>query len=127
MSTINGSINLMKFVGARKVIDANNKKCILIPVDDNPSIASGEKGAYANIRIVEKETTFNDRHYTHFVAATMSKKTMDELTAKGWSEEQIRAATPILGNLETYVPKEETYQKESFKEDRGFDDLPDDF
>lgn len=126
MSTMNGSINLMKFAGARKVIDANNKKCILIPVDDNPSIASGEKGAYANIRIVEKESTFNDRHYTHFVAATISKKTSEELLAKGWSEEQIKAATPILGNLETYVPKEE-YEKESFKEDKGFDDLPDDF
>ena len=126
MSTLNGSINLMKFVGARKVIDKNNKKCILIPVDDNPTIISGEKGAYANIRVVEKESTYNDRHYTHFIALSLGKKKFDELKASGKSTEEINSYSPVLGNLETYTPQD-NYKQESFKDAGGYDDLPEDF
>lgn len=119
MPTITGSINLMKFVGARKVI-ASGEKGIFIPIDQNPTIVSGAKGAYANVRIVEKESTFNDRHYTHFCALSLPKDTKEQLRAKGYSDEQLNGLTPILGNLEVYQPKDE-YQTETIKE---ADDLP---
>ena len=120
--SLNGSINLMKYPGAKKII-ANGQKGIFIPVEPNPSIFVGEKGAYASIRVVEKESEFNDRHYTHFVAAQLPKKVRDDLKAAGKSDDDIKALTPILGNLETYVPQEggATYEEASVDE---AEDLP---
>lgn len=123
MSTLNGSINLMKFLGAKKVI-ANGQKGIFIPTDLNPAIFSGEKGAYASIRVVEKETSFNDRHYTHFMALSISKKQREELEANGWDDDHIKAATPILGNLEAWAPQD-NYESVNVSDDD--DDMPDDF
>jgi len=119
MATINGSINLMKFVGARKVV-ASGEKGIFIPIDQNPTIVSGAKGAYANVRIVEKESTFNDRHYTHFICLSLGKELKEQLRAKGYDDDKLNSLTPILGNLETFQPKDE-YQAETIKE---ADDLP---
>lgn len=102
--SLNGNINLMKYPGARRIL-ANGVKGIFIPVEDNPSIFVGEKGAYASIRVVEKESEFNDRHYTHFVAASLPKKVRDELKAKGKTDEELKALAPILGNLETFDPQ----------------------
>lgn len=99
----------MKYPGAKKII-ANGVKGIFIPVETNPSIYVGGKGAYASIRVVEKESNFDDRHYTHFVAASISKKTREALAADGMSDEEINAVTPILGNLEEYAPKEESFE-----------------
>lgn len=119
MSTITGSINLMKFVGARKII-ASGEKGIFIPVEQNPTIVPGAKGAYANIRIVESNRTFNDHEYTHFLALSLPKKQREEMKASGRRDEDINALTPILGNLETFVPKD-SYQEEKVVER---DDLP---
>ena len=119
MSTINGSINLMKFVGARKVV-ASGEKGIFIPIDQNPTIVSGAKGAYAQVRIVEKESTFNDRHYTHFICLSLSKEMKDSLRNQGYDDEKLNSLTPILGNLEEFKPKDE-YQTENVQE---IDDLP---
>ena len=119
MPTITGSINLMKFVGARKVV-ASGEKGIFIPIDQNPSITPGAKGAYASIRIVEKESTFNDRHYSHFCALSLPKEKKEQLRSEGYSDEQLNGLTPILGNLETFKPRDE-YQTENIQE---VDDLP---
>lgn len=121
MSTLTGSINLLKYPGSRKIL-ANGVKGIFIPVESNPSIFVGEKGAYASIRVVEKESEFNDRHYTHFVAASMSKKSREKLSEDGKSDEEINALAPILGNLETYEP-EATYETASVQED-DIEDMP---
>ncbi len=121
MSTLNGSINLLKYPGAKKII-ANGVRGIFIPAETNPSIFVGEKGAYASIRVVEKESEFNDRYYTHFVAASMSKKSREQLSADGMTDEEINALTPILGNLETYAP-EVTYESASVQDD-DVEDLP---
>lgn len=102
--SLNGNINLMKYPGAKRIL-ANGVKGIFIPVEENPSIFVGEKGAYASIRVVEKESEFNDRHYTHFVAASLSKKVRDELKSKGKTDEELKALAPILGNLESYEPE----------------------
>lgn len=120
MSTITGSINLMKFVGAKKII-ANGERGIFIPEEQNPTIVPGAKGAYANVRIVESKRTFNDHEYTHFLALSLPRKQREDLKAKGVSDEQINALTPILGNLETYVPKD---SYEQVKVQDAEDDFP---
>lgn len=118
MATITGSINLMKFVGARKV-SAGGVKGIFIPIEENPSIVSGAKGEYANIRVVEKESNFNDRHYTHFLALALPKNVKDTLRSKGYDDERLNGLTPILGNLEEYQPRD------TFENTQEIDDLPD--
>ncbi len=123
--SLNGSINLMKYPGAKRIL-ANGKKGIFIPVDENPSIFVSEKGAYASIRVVEKESEFNGKNYTHFVAASLSKKERDELKKAGYGEEDIKALTPILGNLETYEPQADgpagadSYESADVNEDLPF-------
>lgn len=128
--SLNGTINLMKYNGARKVA-IGGQKGIFIPVAENPTIYAEGKGAYASIRIVEKESTFDDRHYTHFVSASLSKKKREELEAQGYDKEAMYAVTPILGNLETYdaQPAGESYEEAEAVEvggadDNGKDDLP---
>ena len=120
----NGSINLLKYPGAKKII-ANGQKGIFIPTDDNPTIYVGGKGAYASIRIVEKESTFDDRHYTHFVAASLSKGQREELQKKGKTDEEIKAFSPILGNLETYTaqPSGDSFEAATVTA-QDIDDLP---
>ena len=120
--SLNGSINLLKLPGARKII-AKEQKGIFIPVDENPSIFVGEKGAYLSIRVVEKESEYEDRHYTHFVSASLQKKDREKLEAAGYSKEDIYKLTPILGNLETYEPQPGNggdYEEEEVKDDLPF-------
>ena len=104
----------MKFAGARKV-SANGVKGIFIPVDENPAIVQGAKGAYANVRVVEKESTFNDRHYTHFIALSLPREKKDDLKSQGYSDERLNGLTPILGNLEEYQPRD-TFQEENIQD-----------
>jgi len=123
MATLTGNINLLKYPGSRKVI-ANGVKGIFIPTEANPSIFVGEKGAYASVRIVEKESEFKDKHYTHFIAASIAKKAREELSSQGMSDDEIKALAPILGNLETYEPQGATFEEASVEDDNGEEDLP---
>ena len=122
MSTLSGKINLLKYPGSKKII-ANGVKGIFIPAEQNPSIYIREKGAYAAVRIVEKEATFNDKTYSHFIAATLTKKQREELSNDGLSEDEIKAFSPILGNLETYEPQGATYEEAVVKDD-DIEDMP---
>lgn len=113
---INGSINLMKYVGARKV-SLGGQKGIFIPVEENPTIYVGEKGAYASVRIVAHESEFEDRKYTHFIAASLSKEKRTELE-NSFGKEATKAYTPILGNAAEYS------SGGTFEEEKEDDDLP---
>lgn len=114
MGTIIGQINLLKFRNARRV-NASGEKGIFIPLSDNPSIFDGGKGCYANVRIVAKESDFQDKHYTHFIALDCPREKRDALSA-----DELRAVTPILGNLKEWKA-EPNYGKENIEE---LDDLP---
>lgn len=96
MATITGQINLLKLHNARRVQDGNIKG-IFIPIYDNPAIYAEGRGAYLNIRIVEKESEYNGKQYTHFIAASLDKDRRDELMER-LSDEEFKAVTPILGN-----------------------------
>lgn len=118
MATITGQINLLKFRNARRV-QAGNEKGIFIPVEDNPSIVDGAKGAYANLRIVDKASEYNGITYTHFAALSITKEQREQLEAT-LGEEEIRACTPILGNFKEWK-NEPTYEQTTIK---NVDDLP---
>lgn len=117
---INGKINLMKYVGARKV-SIGGHKGIFIPVELNPTIFVGEKGAYASVRVVEHESTFDDVTYSHFIAASLSKDIREELEAK-YGKDEVKKMTPILGNMSTYTGGSTQTNFEETSEDA--DDLP---
>lgn len=96
------------------------KRCLIIPVDDNPSMYLGTKGCYLNLEAWEtREQKYDD---THFVKPSLPKEVREAMT-----EEQ-RNAVPILGNMRP-MKKSEAQQMtvagsmgaDSFEDD---DDLP---
>lgn len=100
MATITGQINLLKLKNARRVQDGNIKG-IFIPIYDNPAIYAEGRGAYLNIRIVEKESEYNGKKFSHFIAAGLAKEKRDELRDR-LSDDDFRAVTPILGNANAW-------------------------
>ena len=92
------------------------KRCICIPIDDNPSIFLGEKGCYLNLTANEVENSqYGD---THYVKGDIPKEQYDKMT-----EEQ-RRAYPILGNMRPIGPKQQAVTQEAVPEGQQDDDLP---
>lgn len=76
------------------------KRCLIIPVDDNPAMFIGEKGTYLNLVGVEvKNPQYGD---THLLKGDVPKEVYEAMT-----EEQ-RNAQPILGNVRPIGPKQQT-------------------
>ena len=76
------------------------KRCLIIPVDDNPAMFIGEKGTYLNLVGVEvKNPQYGD---THLLKGDVPKEVYEQ-----WTEEQ-RQAQPILGNVRPIGPKQQT-------------------
>lgn len=97
---ITGSINLMKYVGARKV-SLQGENGVFIPVKQNPSLFVGDKGIYASLRIVEHESEYGGKRYSHFIAANLSKEARESLES-AYGRDKARAFAPILGNANDY-------------------------
>lgn len=75
------------------------KRCICIPVDDNPEMYLGEKGTYLNLTAIE---TVNSQYGdTHYVKGNIPREVYDKL-----SEDQ-RKAIPILGNMKPIQPRQQ--------------------
>lgn len=89
---LSGQINLLAFCKA-EYLTVNGKPCVVIPVQDNPSLSVGKKGIYASISVVE--TKNNKYGYTHFVGTNISNA---EERSK-LSQEEMRSVCPILGNV----------------------------
>ena len=76
------------------------KRCLIIPVDDNPAMFIGEKGTYLNLVGVEvKNQQYGD---THLLKGDVPKEVYEQ-----WTDEQ-RQAQPILGNVRPIGPKQQT-------------------
>lgn len=88
----NGSIDLLKLRGARKSM-VSGQRCIIIPVDENPTIYVGEKGCYLGLSV--RETSNSSYGDSHFIAASISSKDIREKIGR----DNIKQYTPILGNL----------------------------
>lgn len=94
------------------------KKCLCIPVDDNPAIFVGEKGVYLNLTAVEVENPqYND---THYVKGNIPREVYEAMT-----DEQ-KKSFPILGNMRPIVAKQQeasgTVEMKTDGQDK--DDLP---
>ncbi len=94
------------------------KKCIIIPVEDNPSMFVGEKGVYLNIAAFANENPqYGD---THMLKPNLPKEVRDLMT-----DEQ-RRQQPILGNMrplrQELASQGQPLQAEAL--DQPQDDLP---
>lgn len=89
---LTGSINLLAFCKA-EYLTVNGKPCVVIPVQENPTIFVGTKGIYAGINVVE--TKNNKFGFTHFVGSNI---TNSEERNK-LSNDERKTLCPILGNL----------------------------
>ena len=94
-------IDALKFSGAfmRNLTGKTaTKRCLIIPVDDNPNIFLGEKGCYMNFTAVEvSNPQYGD---THLVKADIPKEVYEQM-----SDEQ-RMAQPVFGNVRPIKPRE---------------------
>lgn len=67
------------------------KRCIIIPVDDNPSMFLGEKGCYLGLSAFE--TQGSQYGNSHMVKPDIPKELRDKMT------EEEKKAIPVLGNM----------------------------
>ena len=113
-------IDALKFSGAfmRNLKGKTaTKRCLIIPVDDNPNIFLGEKGCYMNFTAVEvNNPQFGD---THLIKADLPKEVYEQM-----SDEQ-RNAQPIFGNVRPIRPREMAVTgRVPSDENKQQDDLP---
>ena len=75
------------------------KRCLIIPVDDNPAMFIGEKGTYLNMVGLEvKNSQYGD---THLLKGDIPKDVYEAMT------DDQRNAQPILGNVRPIGPKQQ--------------------
>lgn len=75
------------------------KRCLIIPVDDNPAMFIGEKGTYLNMVGVEvKNSQYGD---THLLKGDIPRDVYEAMT------DDQRNAQPILGNVRSIGPKQQ--------------------
>ena len=91
-----GSIDLSALKGVHIVKGSDGKESVVIPIEDNPTIFIGraEKGGHIYMDIEIRESPKNDYGHSHFIKVGVGKKRRETL-----SQEQLREATPIVGNL----------------------------
>lgn len=120
MSNYSVRLNLQAFKNAGLVTIPGRtakKRCICIPVDDNPEIFVGEKGVYLNLTAVEMK---EPRQYgdTHFLKGNVPEKVYKSL-----SDEE-RKSQPIVGQMRPLVRKEQPAPEVSAVQAEVEDDLP---
>jgi hypothetical protein len=113
-------IDALKFNGAflRNLIGkTQTKRCLIIPVDENPNIFLGEKGCYMNFTAVEVQNPqYGD---THLIKGDIPRDVYEKL-----SEEE-RKAQPVFGNVRPIKPREKAVTGSITMEEGGQqDDLP---
>lgn len=97
------------------------KRCLIIPIDDNPGMFLGEKGCYLNLTAYETQN--NQYGDTHMVKPDIPKDIRERMT------DDQRRAVPILGNMKPFAPQggtvSGTMQSTDFVNDQGeVNDLP---
>ena len=75
------------------------KRCIIIPVDDNPSMFIGEKGCYLNMTAFETQN--NQYGDTHLIKPNLPKEVRERMS------DDERQAVPILGNMSPFKAPEQ--------------------
>jgi len=112
-------IDGLKFAGAfmRNLTGkTQTKRCLIIPIDENPSIYLGEKGCFLNFTAVEvKNPQYGD---THLIKADIPKEVYENMT------DEERNAQPIFGNVRPIKPREMQVTGSVSMDDDQQDDLP---
>lgn len=124
MSNYNIRLDLLRLQGAftRNLKGKTaTKRCLIIPIDDNPGMFLGEKGCYLNA--VAYETQNNQYGDTHMVKPDLPKEVRERMT------DDERRNQPILGNMRPMQSQggtvSGTMQASDFVNEQGTnDDLP---
>lgn len=91
--TISVNLQKLKNVGLVTVNGKTGKKrCVCIPVDDNPEIYVGAKGIYLGLVAIERKE-MNEHNETHIIKGNLPKEVRDAM-----SEEE-RKGLPIIGSV----------------------------
>lgn len=113
-------IDLLKLQGAflRNMTGRTaTKRCIIIPVDDNPSIYLGDKGCYLNMSAWRQESSqYGD---THGVRPSLPKELLEKL-----SDDDKKMLTSYIGNMRPFGRVVEGTTNIEDPEDVAQDDLP---
>ena len=117
MDNFSIKLNFKKFKNAGILTikgKSGNKKCVCIPLEDNPEIFEGEKGVYLGLTAVtmKEEGKYGD---THFI-----KGNLPEDIYKAMSQEE-RRALPIIGQMKPLTKKSQPAPEVEVEED---EDLP---
>ena len=89
------SVNLQKLKNAGLVTvngKTGKKRCVCIPVDDNPEIFVGEKGIYLGLVAIERKEV-SEHNETHILKGYLPKDVREAM-----SEEE-RKGLPIIGSV----------------------------
>lgn len=121
MSNYNIRLDLLRLQGAfTRNLQGRTavKRCLIIPIDDNPSMYLGEKGCYLNVNAFETQN--NQYGDTHLVKPNLPKAVRESMT------EAERNAVPIIGNMAPMQPQggtvSGTMNASDFVNDQGQDD-----
>lgn len=116
----NGGLNL-SLLQNTATVTLKGKNCLVIPIDDNPALFVGKKGVYLDISVVE--TPDSQYGHSHYVRANVGSSRRN-----GYSKEELKALSPILGNLKPYAASESAPQGQAIPEQPAVigpeDDLP---
>ena len=93
------------------------KRCICIPVDDNPEIYVGEKGGYLGLTAFPRRKT-GQHGETHIVKGSIPKDIRDVM-----SEEE-RRAQPILGDMTMFMVERQELAAPEVSDVEVSEDLP---
>lgn len=91
------------------------KRCLIIPLDDNPSIFLGEKGCYLNLTAYETQN--NQYGDTHILKPDFPKDVREHMT------EEERHSVSIIGNMRPMQPRQAPVtgimSSDNFVDDQG--------
>lgn len=138
---LQGKINALSFPGASlqklKAPDGSDKLCVIIPVDDLPSAyatmsnKNGVPACYIDIRIRQLRTPNEKTGNTHIISLDVGTQARQRYGIQ--TQEQLRDATPIIGDLKlmefrsSYAPAAPDNQDSSYggySQENNYDNRP---
>lgn len=99
MENLSIRLDLLKVAGAfltKLQGKSATKRCLCIPIDDNPALFLGEKGCYLDLLAYATEN--NQYGDTHLLKVSLPKTVREKMT------DEERRAQPIVGNVRPFVP-----------------------
>ena len=99
--TYRGSVDLTKL--KHETIIRNGKKCIVIPVEENPAIffkVKEDNTKVINLDVEVRPTPNNQYGNSHYIRLSVGKESRQKY---GISNDQLKEYTPIVGNLKEFT------------------------